>query len=1090
MPPRMNFAAELESYLHHLAADRHNTVAETSRYGYLQTLLNAAGLHGPGPAIHALIHPSSSGAGIPDLGLFSAEQTDGDRPAHGVVEVKPASANLFALAQSEQVRRYLLHYGQVLVTNYYQFLLVTMDEHGAPRLEEQYRLAADEAEFWAATALPGPLAQRHAAALLEYLSRVMRRGAPLRTPQEVAQMLASYAREARARLDQGGVDLLTLARIRRQLEEALGLHFEAQRGEAFFRSSLVQTLFYGVFSAWVLWHEERPTRIDAFDLWRDTRRLSIPAVRLLFEQFSAPSQLDPLNLEEVLRWTASALNRVERGAFFARFRQGEAVQYFYEPFLEAFDPELRTQLGVWYTPPEVVDYMVARVDAALRDELGIAAGLADPRVTVLDPCCGTGAYLVSIMRLVYARLAEQVGPALAGQLVAEAARTRLFGFEILPAPFVVAHLQIGALLAGEFHAPLRGGERAGVYLTNALTGWVREQQPPLADNFLARESEAAAGVKQEQEILVVLGNPPYSGYAGLAIDEERNLVEAYRTTVNAPRPQGQGLNDLYVRFYRMAERRIVEMSGRGVVCFISNYSWLDGLSHTGMRERYLSEFDTVTIDSLNGDKYRTGKTTPDGAPDPSIFSTPFNREGIQVGTAIALLVRRNDHQTNPAVCFRDLWGTGKLAQLRAETPAGPPDDAYTTVTPAVALGYPFMPRQVAADYLAWPRLPELFPTYFAGVQTKRDEDLVDIVREALVQRLQKYFDPVLDDVTVRQFVPKLMQDSNRFDHKATRDYLKHRGFLEQNVVRHCYRPFDVRWLYWEPETRLLGEKSPDYFPHVRSDENVWMVSQRRPRREWSVPQFIRSIGSLDLMDRGASCFPLYLYDEDPGQLFQGRRENLSAAAQRYLGQVGAGAAALFYHTLAVLHAPLYRAENAGALRQDWPRVPLPAAGAALAASAALGERVAALLDAERPVPGVTTGEIEPALRAVAVFDFVGGAPDLAVSAGWGYAGQGGVTMPGRGRVAERVGEDGDPTLDIYLNATTCWRNVPLPVWEYTLGGYQVLKKWLSYREAALLGRPLTVGEVAEFAHIARRIAALLALADALDANYRRVAAHP
>lgn len=1086
MPPRMSFAAELESYLHHLAADRHHTVAETSRYGYLQTLLNAAGLHGPGPHVQALIHPSSSGAGIPDLGLFSAEQSDGDRPAHGVVEVKPANANLFALAQSEQVRRYLLHYGQVLVTNYYQFLLVTLDEHGAPRPEEQYRLAADEAEFWAAAALPGPLAQRHAAALLEYLSRVMRRGAPLRTPQEVAQMLASYAREARARLDQGGVDLSTLARIRRQLEEALGLHFEAQRGEAFFRSSLVQTLFYGVFSAWVLWHEERPTRIDTFDLWRDTRRLSIPAVRLLFEQFSAPSQLDPLNLEEVLRWTANALNRVERGAFFARFRQGEAVQYFYEPFLEAFDPELRTQLGVWYTPPEVVDYMVARVDAALREELGIADGLADPRVTVLDPCCGTGAYLVSIMRLVYARLAGQVGPALAGQQVAEAARTRLFGFEILPAPFVVAHLQIGALLAGEFHAPLRGGERAGVYLTNALTGWVREQQPPLADNFLARESEAAAGVKLEQEILVVMGNPPYSGYAGLAIDEERNLVDAYRTTVAAPRPQGQGLNDLYVRFYRMAERRIVEMSGRGVVCFISNYSWLDGLSHTGMRERYLSEFGTVIIDSLNGDKYRTGKTTPDGAPDPSIFSTPFNREGIQVGTAIALLVRRNEHQTNPTVRFRDLWGTGKLAQLRTETPAGPPDDAYTTVTPAVALGYPFMPRQVAADYLAWPRLPELFPAFFPGVTAARDAALVDTDRERLEERINSYFDPAITDVELARRVPEMMQSSRSFNAEAVRAENLRLGRAGK-IVRYCYRPFDVRWLYWQRETSLVDRPREDYFPHIRSDENVWLVSQQRVRREWDYPQLIRSLGSYHLNENGARGFPLYLYDEDPGQLFQGRRENLSAAAQRYLGQVGAGAAALFYHTLAVLHAPTYRAENAGALRQDWPRVPLPSSGEVLAASAALGERVAALLDAERPVPGVTAGEVEPALRAVAVFDFVGDAPDLAVSAGWGYAGQGGVTMPGRGRVEERVGEDGAPTLDVYLNGATYWRNVPLPVWEYTLGGYQVLKKWLSYREAARLGRPLTVGEVAEFTHIARRIAALLALADALDANYRRVA---
>ena len=207
---------------------------------------------------------------------------------------------------------------------------------------------------------------------------------------------------------------------------------------------------------------------------------------------------------------------------------------------------------------------------------------------------------------------------------------------------MVAHLQIGMLLAGELRAPLAPNQRAGVFLTNALTGWDPAQQPVLSANILAQEYEAALGVKQESQILVVLGNPPYSGFAGLAVDEERGLVDAYRSTQQAPPPQGQGLNDLYVRFFRMAERRIVEMTGQGVVCFIANYSWLDGLSHTGMRERYLAAFASVTIDSLNGDKYRTGKTTPEGKPDPSIFSTPFNREGIQVGTAIATLVRTRD----------------------------------------------------------------------------------------------------------------------------------------------------------------------------------------------------------------------------------------------------------------------------------------------------------------------------------------------------------------------------------------------------------------------------------------------------------------
>ena len=157
----------------------------------------------------------------------------------------------------------------------------------------------------------------------------------------------------------------------------------------------------------------------------------------------------------------------------------------------------------------------------------------------------------------------------------------------------------------------------------------------------------------------------------MAVDEERGLSRAYRATKRVRKPEGSGLNDLYVRFFRMAERRIAEKTGRGVVCFISNYSWLDGLSFTGMRERYLEAFDAIRIDCLNGDKYRTGKTTPDGHPDPSIFSTPEDPVGIQVGTAITTLVRKTDHAPAGKVAFRHLWGQTKREQL---SPNPPKDD--------------------------------------------------------------------------------------------------------------------------------------------------------------------------------------------------------------------------------------------------------------------------------------------------------------------------------------------------------------------------------------------------------------------------------
>jgi predicted helicase len=215
----------------------------------------------------------------------------------------------------------------------------------------------------------------------------------------------------------------------------------------------------------------------------------------------------------------------------------DAIQYFYEPFLEAFDPQLRRQLGVWYTPREVVQYMVARVDAALKDELGIADGLADPNVYVLDPCCGTGAYLIEVLHHIADTLRKRDGEALAAQAVQRAIRERVFGFELLPAPFVISHLQIGLLL-NQLNAPLRPGQRAGVYLTNALTGWEPPKEPKSMLMFpeLEKEREAADAVKREREILVVLGNPPYSGFAGVAVEEERELTNAYRTTSNPELP--------------------------------------------------------------------------------------------------------------------------------------------------------------------------------------------------------------------------------------------------------------------------------------------------------------------------------------------------------------------------------------------------------------------------------------------------------------------------------------------------------------------------------------------------------------------------
>ena len=416
---------------------------------------------------------------------------------------------------------------------------------------------------------------------------------------------------------------------------------------------------------------------------------------------------------------------------------------------------------------------------------------------------------------------------------------------------------------------------------------------------------------------------------------------------------------------------------------------------------------------------------------------------------------------------------------------------YQHVDSSSALGYPLVPILQNESYLDWPLLPELFMVSFPGVKTSRDDVLVDIDRDRLVSRMETYFDPGHSNAEMELLIPGVMDATKRFNADAVRSQLVKRGFLPDNIIRYAYRPFDVRWLYWEPMTKLLDEKREEYLPHV-SAENVWLEARQR------LPQdlFDRGMVSVSLGDQigngMSSWFPLIARAHKGASPF---RDNLSSLAKGYLQDLKQEQHVLFFHALATMHSSIYRTENGGALRQDWPRIPLPTDGEKLATSAELGRHLAILLDIEKDAPGISSGTIRPELRTIAVPSHVGGgnidpdSADLAVTAGWGRGGNGKPVMPGRGRVVERdvraeeLNALGALTIDVHLNAEVYWQNVPKRVWDYSLGGYQVLKKWLSYREDSVLGRRLHVDEVRTFTQIARRVAAILMMEEALDASY-------
>lgn len=443
-----------ETYLRDLR-DIHSTggaVDETSYYGALERLLTAVG-KSLKPPVRCVIGLKNKGAGMPDGGFFTPDQFQkgtkilkGQPPSRGALEAKGVGEDVYRVAKSKQVARYLSKYDQVLVTTYRGFLVMALDQGGKPIALEAYHLAESEPAFWARLDKPAEMIREHERRVTEYLKRVMLRQATIRAPEDLAWFLASYAQDARARLEASNLD--ALKPLRDALEAALGVKFEGVKGEQFFRSSFVQTLFYGLFSAWVLWSQEH-SDTDAgarFDWRAAVWHLHVPMIRAIFSQLATPTTIGPLGMVEVMDWAAATLNRVDRKAFFKKFKRGEALQYFYEPFLEAFDPELRKQLGVWYTPPEVVSYMVQRVDTVLREELGIEDGFLDERVYVLDPACGTGAYPVEVLRRIEKTLRNKSQQNRVALKAKDAVMGRIFGFELLPAPLIVSHLQIGLFL--------------------------------------------------------------------------------------------------------------------------------------------------------------------------------------------------------------------------------------------------------------------------------------------------------------------------------------------------------------------------------------------------------------------------------------------------------------------------------------------------------------------------------------------------------------------------------------------------------------------------------------------------------------------
>ncbi len=1074
-------------YLNSMTDARAFATSEASHYKTLANLLNSIG-NELTPKVITIEHIRDIGYDRPDFGFYTATQikrnknqaSANETPERGVAEVKKLNDNIDDLLNSEQVEKYAQGYGLILATNYRQFALA---EYNDGKIQEisRYSFAATEKEFWEKAKQPQKFATESGVALCEFLRRALLHNAPIKSAKEVAVVLASYARETLALLEQNNNDD-SVSNLRTALQDKLNMEFIGDEGAHFFRSTVSQTIFYGLFSAWM----EKP---NEFDWRRAGYAIKTPAMRTLFAEIINPDQVGSLGLEKLLDGATAALNRVkDKESLFSNTDAAEVIQHFYAPFLANFDPILRKKLGVWCTPPEIVKYMVERADRVLREELKISDGFADERVYVLDPCSGTGAYIAEVLRRIHITCKERGDGNLAAGVVRKAAQKRIFGFEILPASYVVAHWRIGALLS-ELGSPLKKDEHAAIYLTNSLTNWTESEQQPLPILALEKDSKAANKIKQKKPILVVLGNPPYNAFAGTSPEEEEGIVDPYKEGLFEKWGIKKfNLDDLYVRFFRMAENRITK-GGQGIVSFISNYSYTRKKSFVVMRESLLKNFDKLWIENMHGDRNKT-EYAPDGKSSATIFSMPGVSRGIRQGVVIALALKTTSESEKSAVVrYRNDIAAAKADerrdQLLKSLDVPDFDSKYEIVTPQEYNVFSLYPMNISENYIQWNSLEDLCQNDYDSLLEKRGRALYGVDRDALEKRMRYYFNKNISWDKYQKSGEGLAKDAASFNAKETRTSALSVGFDSTQIVSYVMRPFDNGFCYYDKTPSLWNRLRPKLWEQYESD-NSFIVSRRNNDMDNEGTQmfFTKTIGDSGALRGGARYIPFILYPE--------KTANLSENARKYLNDLGftnpdkdtESAEIIWLHALAIGYSPAYQTENADGLKIDCPRIPLPADKNILKQSAKLGEQLRALLDMQKPF--VLQTENDKLLQDLAIP--LGDMENLALTNLWCRVAAGKV-YPGKG-LAEPSAPTRPPvpinlrkSLNIHINEKAYWQNVPEVAWEYRIGGFQVCKKWLSYRTERVLGRSLETEEVRIFADIVRRISAIILLQKKLDENY-------
>ena len=841
-----------------------------------------------------------------------------------------------------------------------------------------------------------------------------------------------------------------------------------------FADVFAQTLAYGLFAARV--------NTDANTFHWSTAASAIPSanpfLRRVFDLTAGlDAEIEPFIgfVDDLSQLLANSDMEAVLSDFGKRDAREDPIMHFYETFLAAYDPQLRERRGVYYTPEPVISYIVRSVDYLLRERFGCADGLADyqmteyetledvdgeqkpvtkpsHRVLLLDPACGTGSFLYGVIDHIREQFRSGGNAGMWDGYVREHLLPRIFGFELMMAPYAMAHLKLGMQLAAqdmpeEHRANWRykfgDSERLGIYLTNSLEN--AEQQAvglwgPM--RVITEEANAAAEIKRELPIMVVLGNPPYSGHSSNA--SRRNgkltwigeLIEDYKTVDDKPLGERnpKWLQDDYVKFIRFGQWRI-QQSGSGVLAFITNHSYLDNPTFRGMRQQLMDTFSDIYLLDLHGNALKK-ETAPDGGADSNVFD-------IRQGVAIAVFVKEPGKSGQARVHHADLYGEREAKyETLLET------DISTTGWERLQLkspSYLFKPwdYELSDEYESWHKITDIMPVNSVGIVTGRDKRAIRWEYSEMINAAQHFTLP--DDEE-----------------------------MEETLVKSIlYRPFDTRYTYYSDA--VITRRRQDVMQHMLTGSNIGLITCRQQARAndaWQLygvsDSIIESCAISNTTREINTLFPLYTYPPEQGlEVSSGREPNLSLEftadmARRLDLQFkpdGRGDLAetfgpedVFHFIYAVFHSTTYRGRYDQFLRADFPRVPLTDDIELFRVLVGLGGDLTAvhLLKSDGlrmtqfgfPIPGDNVVE-----KAHPKYYAPGEIPD------------GEATPIERGRVY--IGKSGKRPV----KQGQYFDGISPEVWESRIGGYQPMDKWLKDRK----GRTLTFDDIAHY----RRIAAAL-----------------